>query len=169
MKYICETSRLLIRETHQEDADFIVKLLNSKGWLQYIGDRKVKKREDGIQYISSRFMASYAEFGFGFWAVIEKESQKAIGICGIVKRPTLEDVDLGYAFLPEYFGKGYAFEATSAILEVAKTKFDISTLIAIVQPDNLRSIKLLEKLSFSYERDTLFEDGALLALYKRIL
>lgn len=166
MNIISETERLLIREANLEDASFMVDLMNSEGWLKYIGERNVKSVPDAEKYIQERYMESYKLIGFGFWILIEKVSQKPIGLCGIVKRPFLEDVDLGYALLADYFGKGYAYEACKEVLILAKTKFNLTTLIAVLQADNKASVNLLKKLEFHYEKDSLFDDGSLLAQYR---
>src|SRR5690349_10812658 len=115
---ILETQRLTLREFELDDAAFLLTLLNSPGWLKYIGDRNVRSIEDAEKYINDRLMSSYRTFGFGFYVVTAKDSEIPMGMCGLVKRDTLEDVDIGFAFLPEYFGKGYALESASAVLKL---------------------------------------------------
>jgi len=94
----------------------------------------------------------YSRLGFGLYLVELKEEDRPIGICGLIKRDALEDVDIGFAFLPVYWGKGYAYEAASAVMDYGKTDFGLKRLVAITSPDNDASISLLEKLGFRFER-----------------
>src|SRR5688572_21540231 len=116
MNYFLETQRLGLREFTRDDAVFIVELLNTPGWLQFIGDRNVKTKEQAIIYLENGPLKSYKENGFGSWMVELKEDKTPIGMCGILRRESLENPDIGFAFLPEYTGKGYAFEIASATL-----------------------------------------------------
>ena len=106
---ILETERLTLSEQTEDDASFICELMKSEGWLKYIGDRNIKSVEDARNYIVNGAMKSYRESGFGFYLVRLRESSIPIGISGLVKRDTLEYPDVGFAFLPEYEGKGYGF------------------------------------------------------------
>src|ERR1700704_4791358 len=108
---ILETDRLLLRKLTADDAEFILDLLNQPSFLQFIGDKGVRTLDDARQYILAGPVASYERFGFGLYLTALKESQVSIGICGLIKRETLEDVDVGFAFLPQFWSKGYAFEA----------------------------------------------------------
>jgi len=144
--HICESERLLIRELTTADSDFIFKLMNSEGWIEFIGDRGINTVVDATTYITEKFIPSYQEHKYGFWAVIEKSSQQAIGICGFVKRAELEHVDIGFGFLKEFMGKGYAYEASITTLGYGKTVLGLDPIIAITSAENLRSQKLLEKL-----------------------
>src|SRR6187549_3768173 len=99
---VLETDRLSLREFVLDDAAFLLSLLNSPGWLKFIGDRGVHTIEDARKYIAERLVSSYRTFGFGFYVVTPKDEDIPIGMCGLVKRDTLEDVDIGFAFLPEY-------------------------------------------------------------------
>lgn len=127
-------------------------LLNSPSWIQFIGDRGIRTTEQARNYILSGPMEMYTQLGFGHYAVERKEDNAPIGICGLIKRDYLNDVDLGYAFLPNYWGGGYAFEAASAIVEYGKSHFQLPRIVAITMPNNYRSIKMLEKLGFQMER-----------------
>ena len=146
MNYILETERLRLREFILSDADFIVALLNSPGWLQYIGDRNVRTEEQGRNYLENGSLKSYRANGYGLWLVELKEDKTPVGMCGIINRETLYNPDIGFAFLPEYVGKGYAFEAASATMAYARDVLKLTTILAITAPENQRSIKLLEKL-----------------------
>jgi RimJ/RimL family protein N-acetyltransferase len=149
---ITQTPRLLLRELTTEDAPFIFKLVNEPSWLQFIGDKGVRTIEDAVQYILNGPVKSYTANGFGLWLVELKEESIPIGMCGLIKRPTLEGVDIGFAYLPAYSGPGYAYEAATATLEYAKHTLALKHILAITNPDNSRSIKLLEKLGLQFKQ-----------------
>lgn len=151
-KYILETERLQLRQFETDDAEFIVELVNTPGWLKFIGDRNIKITEDAIRYLQNGPMKSYRENGFGLSLVEIKESGKSIGMCGILKRDSLEHPDIGFAFLPEFTGKGYAFEMALATVNYAKYELGLKTLSAITIPSNEKSIQLLEKVGFTFTR-----------------
>lgn len=134
-----------------DDSLFIVQLLNSPGWLKYIGDRGVKTEEDAKLYLQNGPLLSYEKYGFGLYLVDLLEKGDPIGMCGILKRENLEHPDLGFAFLPEFMGKGYAYEAANAVIQFAGKRLKIKTLLAITLPENLNSIKLLEKVGMKYD------------------
>lgn len=154
---ILETERLILREYQIEDAPFIFKLLNTPTWLKYIGDRGVYNVEDAEKYITNRLRKSYAESGFGFWMTELKASGTPVGMCGLVKRDTLEYVDIGFAFLPEFERKGFGSESASATLDFAKNQLKLNRIVAITVPENVNSIKLLEKIGLSFEK--MIQDG----------
>lgn len=149
---ILETERLRLRELTLDDAAFIFELVNDPAWLRYIGDRGVRTVEDAGRYILNGPRASYAQHGFGLYLAEQKENGTPLGICGILKRATLAAVDIGFAFLPRFRSQGYAFEAAAATLAHTFEKFGMRRILAITSPDNERSIKLLEKLGFAFER-----------------
>lgn len=150
MENILLTERLIIRKLNLEDRTFIVKLLNSPGWLRYIGDRGVKTEEDAKVYLQNGPLLSYEKNGFGLYLVELLETGDPIGMCGILKRDSLEHPDLGFAFSPEFMGKGYAYEAADAVVNFARKQFGIETLLAITMPENATSIKLLGKVGMKY-------------------
>jgi RimJ/RimL family protein N-acetyltransferase len=156
MTYILETNRLRLREFTLNDTDFIIALLNSPGWLQYIGDRNVKTQEQAISYLENGPLTSYRQHGFGLWLVESKADEKAIGMCGILKRDTLEHPDLGFAFLPSDQRKGYGYEIASKILLYANHQLKLFPLSAISLAHNVKSIRLLEKLGFRLVRKIRF-------------
>jgi [ribosomal protein S5]-alanine N-acetyltransferase len=161
-----ETERLYLRKFTITDARFILELLNTPTWLQYIGDRGVRNLEDAENYLRNGSLQSYEENGFGFYCVIEKSTGKPIGMCGFIKREELTDVDLGFAFLPEYLGQGYGYEIAKATLEFGKRNLNLKRIIAIVNPENEASNKLLKKLGFNYEKTIEFGiNKAVLRLY----
>lgn len=161
---IARTSRVSLRRFTLDDAPFALRILNDPGFLQYIGDRGVRKLEDAENYLRNGPIASYAAYGHGLNAVVLNDGNICIGMCGIVRRETLPGPDLGYAFLPEFTRAGFAEEATRAALSHARDALHFSEMFAIVQPDNAASIKLLRKLGF-VESDSLqprSADGLLL-------
>ncbi len=147
---VLETNRLSVRKLTVEDAPFILRLVNEPSWLRFIGDRGVHSLTDAQKYILNGPLASYERFGFGLYLVQLKEGQIPIGMCGLLKRDVLEDVDIGYALLPEFCGKGYAQEAAAAVLALGRSTFGLKCIAAVVAPDNQSSIKLLKKLGFHY-------------------
>jgi [ribosomal protein S5]-alanine N-acetyltransferase len=148
---LIDTNRLVIRDITEQDFHFIFRLLNEPSWIKYIGDKGIKTETDAKNYIQTGPLQMYKDFGFGLFLVTLKENAIPIGLCGLIKRPSLENIDLGYAFLPEYTGKGYAFEATKAVIKYGKEQLSIDKLVAITTIDNLNSEKVLLKLGFSFD------------------
>ena len=149
---IVETPRLAIRRILDEDALFILELLNDPSFIRNIGDRSVRTAEDARGYIRKGPATSYEQHGFGLWLVELKRDRTPIGMCGLLKRETLEDVDIGFAYLPAFQSKGYGFEAASAVLDHARDALHLPRVVAIVNADNEASARLLEKLGMSFER-----------------
>ena len=149
---ILETERLVLRRVGVDDAEFILEVLNEPSFVENIGDRNVRTVEQARAYIADRFVGSYERHGFGMYLVEAKEDGAPLGICGLVKRDSLEDVDVGYAFVPRHWGKGYAVESASAVLEYARESLGIPRVVAITKPDNEASIRVLEKIGLRYER-----------------
>lgn len=149
---LLETSRLILRRFTLDDAPFIRALVNDPAWIQNIGDRQVHTVEDARAYLEKGPLAMYEREGFGLYAVVRKDSGETIGMCGLVRRAGLDDVDLGFAFLPEHRGHGYAIESARAVRDYAKAILELKRLVAIVSPKNRPSIRLLEGLGFRFER-----------------
>ncbi len=145
---VLQTERLRLRNLTLDDAPFILKLVNTPAWLKYIGDRGIKTLQEAKNYILAGPIHNYMTKGYGFQLVELKENQLPIGLCGLVKRDHLEHEDLGFAFLPEFEGKGYAFEAATATVQYANFTLNINRLLAITTKDNFRSIQLLKRLNF---------------------
>lgn len=143
---VLTTVRLQLREYTVEDAPFIYRLMNSEGWLEFIGDRQIKSVADAKAYIINHYLKSYALHGFGAYIVESKASGRPIGSCGLYKRDNLKHPDIGFAFLPEYFNKGYAFESAAALLDHARSNLKLDIFYGITLPTNQASIKLLKKL-----------------------
>jgi len=148
---IVETERLVVRRLSSDDAEFILDLLNQPSFLRYIGDKGVRNTDDALRYIQTGPQASYEQFGFGLYLVELKESGAAIGICGLIKRDSLPDVDVGFAFLPDYWSQGYAFESTSAVMTYGREVLGLKRILAITSLDNAASIRLLEKVGLKFE------------------
>lgn len=157
---VLETERLVQRRLTIDDAKFILTLVNEPSFLRYIGDKKVRNIEDARQYILNGPIASYEKNGFGLYLVALREPHTPIGICGLLKREELADVDIGFAFLPDFWGQGFAYEAATAVMNYARRTLKLQRVVAITNSDNESSIKLLERLGFSFERlITLAKDG----------
>lgn len=148
---VLETERLLLRRFNVDDAEFILKLVNEPSFLRYIGDKKVRNVEDARQYILDGPVASYERNQFGLNRVELRESRTPIGMCGLLKREELSSPDIGFAFLPEFWNKGFAFEAATAVLQDARERLRLERILAITSLDNDASIKLLERLGFRFE------------------
>ncbi len=158
MQIILETKRLILRKFTLDDAPFMLELLNTPTWLQFIGDRNVHSLEDAENYLKNGPLKSYQENGFGFYAVIEKSTHQTIGMCGLIKRDSLPDIDIGFAFLPNRLSKGYGHEAASATLDYALNVLKIKRIVAIVNADNEKSIGLIKKIGMKFEQMIKFGD-----------
>lgn len=168
---ISETQRLIISKVTLKDAPFFVALMNTPSWLKYIGDRHIKTIKDAENHLENGILKSYKEYGYGFYKVTQKsEPQNSIGIVGLVKRKELEHTDIGFGFLPDFEGKGYGYESSAAIMELAKNRFKLDKIVAITNPENKSSIHLLEKLGLSYQkRIKPFDDNEELLLFAKDL
>ena len=148
---LLQTERLTIRHLTLDDAAFILQLLNEPSFLRFIGDRDVRTLDDAGRYIVNGPMASYRQNGFGLNLVVLKDSGIPIGMCGVLKRPALDDPDMGFAFLPAYWSQGYAFEAATAVLVHGRDVLGLNRIVAIANSDNVSSAKLLERLGLRFE------------------
>jgi len=149
---ICETERLILRHLQSDDAAFILTLLNEPSFLENIGDKRVRTLDDARHYIQTGPQASYVEHGFGLFLVQLKETDAPIGICGLIKRDGLDAPDIGYAFLPPFWSKGYAIEAASAVMIFAQETLGLQRIVAITTPDNHASIRVLSKLGLKFDK-----------------
>jgi RimJ/RimL family protein N-acetyltransferase len=150
MKQILETTRLRLREFNTGDKMFILQLVNSPGWLQFIGDRNIRTEEDAEDYLVNGPLRSYQAHGFGLSLVELKEDQTPIGMCGVLKRDFLKSPDIGFAFLPEFTGKGYAHEIAAATMIHAKDILNEQVILGITAANNKNSINLLEKIGMNF-------------------
>ena len=149
---ILETGRLRLRQLSVDDAPFMLRLLNEPSFIRNIADMGVRDLEGARAYLRRGPLASYERFGFGLWLVELKETSEAAGVCGLVRRDGLDDVDIGYALFPEFWSQGYAREAAAAVTSYARAALGLKRLLAIVSPHNDASIRLLGKLGFRFER-----------------
>jgi RimJ/RimL family protein N-acetyltransferase len=151
--FVLQTARLTLAHLRPDaDASFILALLNDPDFIQNIADRGVRTVDDARQYIANGPAASYAQHGFGLYRVQFTATGESIGLCGLVRRAGLDDVDLGYAFLPEFRGKGYAVEAATAVRHHAHHSLHLPRIVAITDPTNTPSIRVLLKIGFTYEK-----------------
>ena len=158
---VLETRRLRLQRftAGPEEAEFALRLLNEPSYLQNIGDKGVRTLEQAVRYLCEGPIKSYELHGHGLYLVVLKETQELVGICGLLKRDQFKDADLGYAFLPEFWSRGFAFESAAAVLEYGRETLGMSKVIALVNPANTPSIKLLEKLGFSFAETVKMEPG----------
>jgi RimJ/RimL family protein N-acetyltransferase len=163
---ILETKRLTLRHYTESDAKFIKRLLNEPSFITNIGDRKIETLDDARAYISARLITSYEKNGFGLYMVELKSSKIPIGMCGLVKRDPSEDPDIGFAFVPEAWRKGYAEESSLGVLNYAKNKLKLKRILGITIPTNVGSIKTLEKIGLKFEKiSTSKDDGKEIRVY----
>jgi RimJ/RimL family protein N-acetyltransferase len=155
---VLETDRLVLRRLNVDDAAFMLKLLNDASFLEYIGDKGVRTLEDARQHILTGPMDMYQRLGHGLY-LVELSNGTPIGTCGLIKRDTLEHVDIGYAFMPDYRGQGYALEAASAVMAYARETLGLDRIVAIVSKHNHASTSLLMKLGFELERPITLPNG----------
>lgn len=148
---ILETERLILREIVESDDAFVLDLLNQPSFIKYIGNRNVRNLEQARAFIENRYRKSYAENGFGLYAVELKETNEPIGFCGFVKRDGLPDADLGFAFLPQFERRGFAFESAAAVMKYGRETLNLQRVLAITTQTNESSIKLLNKLKFKFD------------------
>ena len=164
---VLETERLYLRHLNRDDAAFILQLLNEPSWLEFIGDKNVTNINDAKKYIELSAITMYQRFGFGLFLVCSKDNDTSLGLCGLMKRDNLDHADLGYAFLPEFWGNGFALEAVYGVLDYAKYTHQLSKVLAITKSSNAPSIKLLKKVNFEFDRDLkLLEDEENLQVYQ---
>jgi RimJ/RimL family protein N-acetyltransferase len=160
------SERLRLRWLTADDAPFIQRLVNDPDWLRFIGDRSIRTQEDAAAYIEKSFLGMYQRLGFGLYLAELRDDGTPVGICGLIKRDSLEDVDIGFAFLPEHRGHGYGYEAAAATLAHARRDLGLTRVVAITTDDNERSVRLLERLGMKHEGMVAGSDGeAPLRLY----
>jgi RimJ/RimL family protein N-acetyltransferase len=149
---VLETERLVLREFHLDDAEFVLQLLNESAFLRFIGDKGVKTLADARDYLLKGPIESYRRFGFGLYLASLREDGTPIGMCGLVKRAGLADVDVGFALRSRYWSRGYAVEAAAALLDYGKRTLNLGRIVAIANSDNHASIAVLEKIGLKFER-----------------
>lgn len=152
MTNVLQTTRLQLCHLTPDDAPFILTLLNEPAFLHFIGDRRVRTLADARAYIHNGPMTSYQQHGFGLYLVRRRENQTPIGMCGLLKRPSLPDVDIGYAFLQPYWGQGYATEAAQAVLAYGRFTLQLPRIVAITSAQNQGSINVLQKIGLRFDK-----------------
>ena len=163
---VLETERLVLRRLTPDDAPFMLELVTDPSWIEFVGDRGLKTVEDARAYVVDKYIAGYEQHGFGLYLVALRETGEPLGICGLIKRDSLEDVDLGFAFLPRHVGRGYASEAAAASLEHGWRDLGLRRIVAITIPSNRRSIRVLERAGLKFEKTFRMEgDEEELALF----
>lgn len=162
---IVETERLLLRRFAGRDAPFVLRLLKEPSWIEHIGNKGVHTLEDAARYIANGPVAMYERVGFGLYLVELKATAEPIGMCGLIKRDGLDDVDIGFAFLPAYWGRGLAREAASAMLDYGRRTLGLPRIVAIVAKGNDRSAALLARLGFVDEGTKSLRPGEELRLF----
>ncbi len=162
---VLQTERLRLRRLSLLDDAFILELVNEPAWLEFIGDRNIHNLSDARAYIG-KTLAMYERDGFGLFVVALIDGGTAIGLCGLMKRETLEDVAIGFALLTRYSRNGYAYEAAAATLGYGARTFGLRRIVGITSPRNRRSIELLQKIGLCFERNLYPGEGdAGVALY----
>lgn len=170
MAPVLRTRRLLLREIEPDDAGFVHELMNEPAWLEFIGDRQIHDHEAARRFIEEQLRPSYAEHGFGFYLVLRREDDVPVGICGLIQRDTLDDVDLGFAVLERWRRRGYAREAAGACIDFARDTVGLRRLAAVTTPENEASIRLIESLGMQFEAMVRLGDRpALVRFYARSL
>jgi len=149
---VLETERLLLREFTADDAGFVLRLVNEPAFLRYIGDRGVRTPDDARRYIADGPVAGYARDGHGLMCVVRKADGAGVGMCGVLKRDTLPDPDIGFSFFPEFWSQGYALESARAVMHHARGTLGLGRVVAITTKDNEPSMRLLGRLGFRFER-----------------
>jgi RimJ/RimL family protein N-acetyltransferase len=149
---VLETGRLVLREITLEDAGLLLDVWNDPAFIRYVGDRGIRTLEDAAEAAAIGPLQLWERYGYGPFRVALRDTDTPIGICGLFRRESLDDPDLGYAVLPDFCGKGYAYEAATAVVNYAGSELGISRLIAIISPDNQASTGLIRKLGFEFER-----------------
>ncbi|KAB1157796.1 GNAT family N-acetyltransferase [Flavobacterium luteum] len=148
---IIETERLIIKPTSIEDAQFIFELLNTKKWIEFIGDRGVYSIKDAEEYIANKLLPQIERLGFGNFTIIRKSDNKKIGSCGLYNRDGIDGIDIGFALLPNYEKFGYAFESVNKLKEVAFNDFKLKEIKGITLVKNIASQNLLKKIGLEFE------------------
>lgn len=161
-----KTERLTLRAFTLDDAPFIYELLNDPDWIRFIGDRVIRTLDDARRQISEKYKAAYTRDGFGLMLVVRNADDASVGMCGLIRRVGLDDVDIGFAFLPPYRGQGLALEAARAVLAHGRDVLKLTRVVGITLPANVDSISLMEKIGLQFESHvTLPHDAETLHLY----
>jgi RimJ/RimL family protein N-acetyltransferase len=148
---VIETQRLALREFNSDDAEFVLALLNDPGWIEFIGDKGIRTLDGARGFIATRYCAAYDKCGFGFYRVALKDTDEPVGMCGLIKRDSLDDVDIGFGFMKRHWGKGYATESAQAVLDHGRGVLNLSRIVGITSLTNDASASVLEKIGLKFE------------------
>jgi RimJ/RimL family protein N-acetyltransferase len=148
---VLETPRLRLRHFVPDDDAYVIEQVNDPLWRKFIGHRDVRTKDEARAYLARGPLAMYERHGFGLWAAETRVSNTVIGMCGLIRRDGLDDVDIGFALLPAYRGQGYAFEAAAATLRHGHAVCGLARIVAITSPDNQRSAALLTAIGMRRE------------------
>lgn len=164
---ILETARLRLRHLTLDDAPFMLTLLNDPSFLANIGDKGIRTLEQARRFLLDSHIASYARHGYGHYLVEHKDTGESMGTCGLINRTFIGEIDIGFAYLPAYWSRGYATEAAQAVMDHARRVLGIEGIVAVVAPHNRDSIRVLEKLGLHLAGPTqVAEGGEWLHLYR---
>ncbi|MDQ6860389.1 MAG: GNAT family N-acetyltransferase [Verrucomicrobiota bacterium] len=152
MKMILETERLRLREFTLDDGELMLEILNEPGFIRFVADRRIRTPEEAAGYMAEKILPSYERYGFGFYVIERKEDGAPLGMCGLIKRDTLEHVDVGFSIFERFWGRGYATEAARAVMQYGLTTLALPRIVAITAPDNVRSAAVLEKIGLRFEK-----------------
>lgn len=155
------TKRTTLKKLENEDRLFILELLNTDGWIKFIGDRNIQNEEDALEYIEKINSNS----AITYWVVHLNENANKLGIITLIKREHFDFYDIGFAFLPQFENNGYAYEASDAVLNFIIESTDLKTILATTILENKSSIKLIEKLGLSYYK-SVNDNNNELSVYK---
>jgi len=150
--FCLETERLSLRRVTRDDAGFMLAIWNDPAFIQHVGDRGIRTVDEALDAMQKGAFELYEKYGYGPYRVALKDCDTAVGLCGLFRREGLDEPDIGYAVLPDHCGKGYAYEASFAVIEYARNKLGLERLIAIISPGNEASIGLIRKLGLRFER-----------------
>jgi RimJ/RimL family protein N-acetyltransferase len=149
---VLETERLVLRRIEKSDAPLVLELLNDPDFIRFVADRELRTEGDAENYIAAKMLPSFEKFGFGFYVAELKEAGTPVGMCGLIKRDTLEDVDVGFCIRRKFWGRGYATEVATGVVEHGRTQFGLPRVVGIVSPGNANSISVLKKLGLRFEK-----------------
>lgn len=149
---ILETERLILRRMTLADAPLILELLTDPAFVRFVADRGLKSEADAATYITEKILPSFEKHGFGFYVAELKDTHEPVGMCGLIKRDTLDDVDIGFSIRRSHWRRGFGYEAANGVMKYARETLGLRRIVGIANPENANSIKLLEKLGLRFER-----------------
>ncbi len=149
---VLETARLVLRSIEKSDAPLVLELLNDPAFIRFVADRGLRTEADAANYIAEKMLPSFEKFGFGFYVAGLKETGMPVGMCGLIKRETLEDVDIGFSIRREFWRRGFGYEAAAGVMKYGCDMLGLPRVVGIVSPENTNSISVLKKLGLRFEK-----------------